>query len=491
VRGRLVVCLVLAGIVAALSQVHAQKRPSAAAPRASDTRNSPPSPLRDPRIARLADDAAALPPEFAADGLIRIAGSARVADSAWKASLLNEAFFDAYSALDAYRRSTPASIPIDTRQGVQLMASAMSLNRVSLQVRVAQLMALINPRRARELFEWIDYDPAPTRCEDLLVPAADEYYSALSLLARQAFGGGRDEALRFFELYLWRAHLPSEMPAVAHAMIRFDPLPTETPYFEALFSSILGTGSTDARGFSASASDIVSRTADLQVFEARIGYRGIHLMESLRSYLVNQMKGPRCADSQAESMTPSAFNAVLQRADLTYEVKLIDQPVAPARMLGTAQLNPFWQTGEARSLRARLMQLRGTGREPVSLRVRETPEWQHDAEQALIAVDLWTGRSEPFERDALAEKSILYLGLLELVPPSPLRARTIQSFVDYLRHADRNAEDRTLWFAFVNRLLELSRGNDRNDVLDALVNAHHPTLAVYAQLERLVPVGGR
>jgi hypothetical protein len=137
------------------------------------------------------------------------------------------------------------------------------------------------------------------------------------------------------------------------------------------------------------------------------------------------------------------------------------------------------------------MQLRGTGREPVSLRVRETPEWTHEAEQALVAVELWTGRSEAFERDALAEKSILFLGLLELEPPSSLRARTIQSFVDYLRHADGNAEDRTLWFAFVNRLLELSRGNDRDAVLDALINAHHPTLAVYAQLERLVPIGAR
>jgi hypothetical protein len=137
------------------------------------------------------------------------------------------------------------------------------------------------------------------------------------------------------------------------------------------------------------------------------------------------------------------------------------------------------------------MQLRGSGRDPVPLKIRETPEWKSDAEKALVAVDLWTGRSEAFERDALAEKSLLYLALLDLIPPSTLRTKAIHSFVQYLRHSDRNVEDRGLWFAFVNRLLELSRGNDRDDVLDAFVDAHHPVLDVYAQLERIVPVAAR
>jgi len=374
---------------------------------------------------------------------------------------------------------------------VQLMASAMSLNRVSLQVRAAQLMAFIDPRRARQLFEWIDLDLTPGPCEDPLVPAVDEYYSALSLLARQTFDGNRDEALRFFELYLWRARLPSEMPAVARAVIRFGPRPDETPYFESLFSTILESGASDARGFSASASDIVSRAADLQVFETRAGLSGLHLMESLRGYLVGQMKGPRCADSQTESMTPAAFNAVLRRADLTHEVKTIDQPIAPSRLLGTARIEPFWQSGEAQALHTRLLQLRGPGREPFALTIRQTTEWQNDAEQVLVAVDQWSGRSEASERDALAQKSILYLGLLELIPPSKLRTQTIESFVGYLRQHDRNPEDRSLWFAFVNRLLELSRGNDRDAVLDAMSNAHHPVLGVYAQLERTVPIAQR
>jgi hypothetical protein len=52
-------------------------------------------------------------------------------------------------------------------------------------------MALVDPRRAHELFEWIDLNLEPAVCDDPLVPAVDEYYTALSLLARTAFGGDR------------------------------------------------------------------------------------------------------------------------------------------------------------------------------------------------------------------------------------------------------------------------------------------------------------
>ncbi len=44
-----------------------------------------------------------------------------------------------------------------------------------------------------------------------------------------------------------------------------------------------------------------------------------------------------------------------------------------------------------------------------------------------------------------------------------------------------------LWFAFVNRLLEMSRGPFRSSVLAAMEESHQPVLALYARLERLTP----
>jgi hypothetical protein len=485
----------LLGIAAAAiafvdTAVHAAPRPSAAAARSDSRRHSGVrlAERRDPGLEALATDAASLPPELAADALIRIASSARVTDRSWKRELLDEAFLKAYGARDQYRRGTPQSIQPDTRQNAQLLAYAMSLNRVSLQVRASQLMTFVDPGRARDLFEWIDLDIAPAACEDLLVPAVDEYYSALSLVARTTFAD-RAEALRFFELILWRARLPSEMPAVARAVQRFDARPDEAAYLEGLFSVILEAGAADARGFSASALDIVSRTADLQSADLKFGLRGLRLMEAVRAYLIAQLKGPRCSDSIAESMTPAAFNGALVKAGLSFDIKPIDADnLRPSRMLGTARIEAFWQTGDARRLHEDALHLRGYDKEPVSLKVRRTELWKNEAERLLVAVDQWTGASERVRRDYFYQKSALFLGLLDLIPSSTLRTRVIRAFVDFLRHEDDDRDRQALWFAFVNRLLELSRGEDRGEILAAFDDAHHPVFSVYAQLERLVPV---
>src|SRR4029077_5843081 len=177
---------------------------------------------RDPVLSALVADTDLVAPDFAADALIRLSSSSRITDSAWRLELLEQAFQRTWGAQDQFRRSSPPGIPPDSRQGADLVASATALNRVSLQGRIAQVIALFNPQRALDRFEWIDLNLGPTRCEEYLVPLVDDYYTALSLLARTS-SATRGEALRFFQLYLWRAHLPSEMAAVARALQRFRP----------------------------------------------------------------------------------------------------------------------------------------------------------------------------------------------------------------------------------------------------------------------------
>jgi hypothetical protein len=491
VVGRRAIFFVYAVLAVAPADARAQALNSEQTP----TSGKPPqaaAPRRDPALEMLAGDAAGLPPELAADALIRIAASSRVTDAAWKRELLTEAFFHAYGARDAYRRSTPQSIPPDTRQGAQLFAYATSLNRVSLQVRATQLMAYVDPPRARELFEWIDLDLSPAVCDEVFAPAVDEYYSALSLLARTTFGDDRAAALRFFELFLWRARLPSEIPAVARALIRFQPTGGEAAYLESVFGFMLETGSIDPRGFSTSAFDIVSRSADLANAYLQYGIRPYFMLESLRAYLITQIRGPRCGDSAIESMTPAAFNTALARTRMDAEIRPIDgDQLLPSRTLAAARLEPYWQSGRALQLRQAAIDLRGTGREPYPLQVRQTEAWMQQAERLLVDVEEWLGHGERTERDYFFQESALYLALLDLVPPSKLRTRTIESFVDFLRRKDDDNTNEPLWFAFLNRLLELSRGNDRPEILRAFDNAHNPSMTVYAQLERLVPVGAR
>ena len=456
-------------LVAAPAEVRAQGKP----------------PQRDPVLEALVVDAADLPPDFASDALIRLASSPKIVDPEWRRDLLDEAFVRAYGVGEPYRRNSTTPIPPDSRQGAEQLAFATSLTRVSLQVRAAQLMAFSDHARGRELFEWIDFDIAPVGCDEALVPSVDEYYNALSLLARTTFGDDRGEALRFLSLYLWRAHLPSEMPAVARALEHFRPRPDEAAFLESLFRWILDAGATDARGFSSAGLDIVSRTADLHQSYRALGAGSVRVLDNLRPYLLAQLQAPRCADSVAESQTPDSFNAARTRLKIEEDVKPITpDAVRSSRVLSPAHIELYWQTLEARRLHDDALRLRGTSQQPVSESIRRTSEWRNQAERLLTDVEQWTGRREAQERDYFYQKSKLFEELIDLMLPGAARTRAIRAFVEFMRHADANRAYRPLWFAFLIRLLETAHAGAGAEIFAALVDSHHPVLAFYGRLER-------
>ena len=442
---------------------------------------------RDPQIEALIADARTIPAEFSADVLIRLAGLGQVG-TATKVELLDEAFQRAHSARDDYRLSSRPELPDDSRQGAQRQAYATGLNRVTLQSRAVQQMAFIDPPRGRELFEWIDLNVSAASCDGPLAPAVDEYYTALSYVARTTFGSDRAAGLWFLEFYLWRAHLPSEVPAVARAVQRFRPTPGEGAYLESVVRMILQGGRSDARGFSTASLDIVQRLADLQKAHQAIGVGGWDLLQSLRDYLTAQLRGPRCADSVTEPLTAPAFNAAVTVLDADSAVKPIDgASLKPSRILAPARIDYYWQSPEARRLREEWVRLRGRDRLPVRLSVRVTPEWRDQAEHLLTGIEQWTGLREPMPRDYLYQKSVLLMELIELMPPSPVRAKALRALVEFLRHEDADRNLRSLWLAMVNRLLEMARGPARHEILTVLEESHHPVMSLYARLERRLP----
>lgn len=375
------------------------------------------APARDRDIELLVADANGAPPEFAADALVRIASAPKVADPDWQRELLDDAYMRAYAAQESYRRITGA-IPADTRQGAEARAGETGLTRVSLQLRAVQAMAPVDPAHARELFEWIDLDLEMGACSEALVPAVDEYYTTLSVLARTTFpptAAGRGEAVRFLELFLWRAHLPTEMPAVARALQRFRPTRDEAAYLDTVFRWILEAGLRDPRSFSVASLDIVSKLGDLEDADRELGLSGWYVSRALRQYLIAQLTGSRCSDSQTDGPAVDMFNGGLKRRDAIADgiASLTAADTRPSRLLGIARIDPYWQTSDARRLHDQALRLRGTGRNPVPDSVR-----------------------------------------------------------------------RTLWFAFANRLTELTRSDDRRLVLDLLENSHHPVLSLYGRLER-------
>jgi hypothetical protein len=445
------------------------------------------APRRDPAIELVVADAASLAAEFDADVLIRVSGLPRV-DKTWRRELLDEAYMRAYGAPEQYRRASTRQIPPDSRQGARVFAYATALTRLTLQVRAVELMTFVDPRHARELFEWMELNLAPGVCADPLVPSVDDYYGALGLIARTSYAVNSGDALNFFQLYLWRAYLPSEMPAVARAIQRFPRGTIQATYLEELFRQILIGSSTDASGFSSAAPDIISRLADLQIADRALGVTGSNVMDALRVYLLAQLRAPRCADNITAPTAPAAFNAALRRAKADGDVNPITPDAARLpSMLGAARIDTYWQTADAARLHDAAVHLRGRGAVPVPLRVRQTQEWREEANRLLNDVEQWSGKSERDEGDYFYQKAVLFMWLLDLMPASSVRTQALRSFVEFLRRMETDVNRRMLWFAFVNRLLEMARGPYRSEVLTAMEYSHQPAIALYARLERMAP----
>ena len=450
------------------------------------------APPRETRIQNLVIDASGAPPEFEADALLRIANSSAV-DGAWRRELVDSAFLRAYGAQEPYRRSS-IGVPADSRQGAMVTAFDTRLTQVSLQVRAVQMMAAIDAVHARELFQWIVPGVAATSCEDVLVPAVGEYYTALSVLARTTFSADdRAEAIRFLEYFLWRAHLPSEMPAVAQAIQRFHPTVTEAAYFEMLLRFILEGGIRDPRGFSVAVLDVITRVNELEDADVEIGVFGRSPSHWLRDYLRKYLTDTRCADSVTEPVAVSGFNARIVHTEVVKEgvSPLTGDDVRASRLVNGARIDFLWQTPDSHRLQQEYLRLRGNGKDPIPERQRRTQAWREQAERFVMDLDRWNGGREAAERDYFYEKGVLFTEILALMPPASARTRGLRAFIDFVRHADMDRNRRALWFVFANRLLEFAHDADRDLVLDAMESSGHPTLSLYARLERLFPEQAR
>ena len=433
-------------------------------------------------------DASGAPAEFSADLLIRIAGSPRFGSAAARRALLDTAFLLAYGAQESHKRAAPPpQVPIDSRAGALTRAYATGLDMLTLQLRATTALVPLDPRRAREMFEWIAFYLPPATCDTMLVPVADEYYATLATIARRTFESGSqidDEALKFFVLYLWRLSLPSEFPAAIRAIRTLNLPRIEAGYLETVLQSIGEHLERDARGFSTFGVDLVSKTGELADVDRSQGVRGETLMRGLRKLVVAQSSAERCADSVAEGPIAELFNAILRRRELPADIvaPLASGETRPSKVLAGAAPDRYWQSPEARRLVLAFGSLRtaaGRGRGDA---IKRTTDWQAQAQSYLVDVELWNGAREPVERDYFDEKGLLYDYYIDLVPAGALRTRAVQSLVAFLRRSRTGRESRTLWFSHVARLLQ------RRDpaTIPAMEASGDAILTMYARAERLL-----
>ena len=445
------------------------------------------SPAEDnPAIELLAFAATGAPAEFAADLFIRIAESPNVSDTARKRELLNDAFMRAYGAQESFKRAA-ASAPIDSPAGGVTRALATGLDMLTLQLRATAGMVEVDPARAREMFEWIDFYLPRATCRDLLVPVADEYYSTLAAISRRTFGDTpeeRGDALRFFELYLWRTHLPSEIPALVKAVKTLELTLVDAGYLEAAIGALTNQIDSDPRGFSSYGLEIVSHMTELADANRNNGVLGETLMRAARKLIAAQISAARCTDSAAETAIAETFNAILRRKELapTDVPPVTTNDARSARLLGAAVVGVYWRTPDAKRLVDRLQDLRDLAAGPRTMAIKAGPDWQRLALQWLQEVDAWNGAREASEREFFDQRVLLYDQFMNVVLPGTLRERAVQSWIEFLRRSENGRIPRTAWMANVIRLFD--RGEPTT--IKAMEESGHYLLTMYARAERLL-----
>src|SRR5438552_1638875 len=94
-------------------------------------------PKRSKETLGLIDQALALPPEFCADVLLRLAGSPLIPDAKWKRELIEEAFTAGAHAQLPYERRAPY-VAVDARSNQEYARNG--LEAITLQTRAVEAM---------------------------------------------------------------------------------------------------------------------------------------------------------------------------------------------------------------------------------------------------------------------------------------------------------------------------------------------------------------
>jgi hypothetical protein len=460
-------------------------------------------------IDALLDAARAAPAEFAADATIRIAALDQL-EKARRIELLELAFQKANGAQQPYKRHA-TFLRAGSPSGFLNRAYEQDLDAMSLRLRAIEALLPLDGRKARDLFLQVPPPKTPRlKCDDFLIYDVARFYDTLGSLARQSFTAQEVEAGEPFRLLSRFAGGITSPVEVAPAARMLAAATVKDADFRTLvnsFAEALGKISGDDRSFA------FSITAGKQILalveeSKRRQSPPLQLLEAYRLYLISNLSAPRCADNDAMMSKATSFGFVTGQAidqEAQDAVALFNQSLrmAPLQPIQEEEATPTRLEGVATGLRtcedapcrAVAEQYRGLvfgengSAYPPDQKL--TPAWREKVRDFLAAVSRWqpaTAAERP-AADHFRMKSAAYSDLLNLVFNGPDRELVLRSMLDFLKQNPYQRESRMEWFLPVNALIgrvALDSGG-MGRLADELGKVDDPTMALYANIEKLVP----
>lgn len=397
----------------------------------------------------IADLAAAAPPEFTADALLRMVESGRLADKNARRELVEQAFQLAASAKFQVRMEGLTGTTTDTRSGSLSQAYGLKLDVLSLQSRAVRDMLPLDQSQARELFgQMVNPTLAPLTCDDALLYEPSDYYQALTAVVNGAFTAKEKAKDLHFNLLLdslGQVTSPSQLPPLATVIESAGVTAAQRQMLWARFNGLLESMQPDARSFAASlpALSVLTAPSSQPVFEK---YRQ-------KSHGCTTDAAPSSGAQPAKSSTP--------------------------------KLDPYWQSAGSQQLLQAGQMLRYLNGRTLSDADRATLEWQQQLADYLNLIASWT--QDPAESEAVFyhEKCVVYTSLLDLVTTGPLSDKILADYVDFVSGSSLFQQSPAEWFVEPRTLLDRSQHipAQHAKVLAAFHDSGNPVLALEVAME--------
>jgi hypothetical protein len=405
----------------------------------------------------IADLANAAPPEFAADALLRIVESGRLADRNARHQLVEQAYQLAASAKFPVRMVGLPGTTTDTRSGSLNQAYAFKFDALSLESRAVRDMLLLDPSKAREMFEQtVKPTLALLTCDDALVYEPSEYYQALSVVVNGAFTPqekAKEQHVNLLMDSLGQAASPSQLAPLAGAVESASVTSAQHQILWAHFNGLLESMRPDDRSFAASlptlsALNTPGIAASLEKFRQK--------SHGCETDIAPPPQGPQAAQQ-------------------------------PAKKPSTPKLDPYWQSANAKQLLAAGKNLRfASSTQLLSDADRATTEWQQQLADYLNVIASWTSDQEESEAVYYHEKCVVYASLLDLVPPGPQSDKILADFVDFVGGSSLYQQSPAEWYVEPRTVLDRSESDAarHSKVLEAYQASGNPVLALEVVLEK-------
>lgn len=472
----------VAQVAAQPARIQAQRSPHS---RASTT---------SPGVQSIIDGAGAVPPEFGADVLIRLAASPQIAGPATKVGLLERAFDLAASAQQPVRFGAVTRL-VDSRSGSSRRSSTLELDQLSLQVRAIQAMLLFDRVKARALAERIHMPSLqPLDCDYPLLYDLNPFYRTIGAVARDAFTAKEKadgDAVAFLTPYVSSLQTHAQVAPVAEMLQTAGLSSPDRGQLSLLFGQALSRLQGDPRSFAES-------WQWARAIRGLLGTSGVYpvpLLTALRQYLIANYSGLRCGEI-AKPIFPEAVKSFNER----YAVPLANYQIPPItedeikdfHTGATAPAIPYWESEQSRRLLFELRMLRFGGQaSALNISQRSTPEWSTKEVAYLSELEGWEPSSEPSLNDFFDEKSILYQALVTTIPAGMDHGRALNSYVNFLELTSAEDISRAEWFFPAHVLLsECVEAHDCREVIGAFIDSRDPTLNLYGTFERDVVLVG-